>query len=138
MVLVHRPPELVPLDQDAEEPKLVIRDHLPKKRAHIVCAQCGRHISTSDQRFAYDGERMYGVFINPFGVVFELCTLTSATNLIALGAPTEEGTWFNGYAWQVCLCDRCHVHLGWRYESHGSAREPSLFYGLIRSKLREE
>ena len=124
-------------DRASEAPDLVVKEHTPEKPTRIVCAQCGRQISTRDQLFAYDGAQLYGVFINPFGVVFELCTLMSATNLIALGTATEEGTWFEGYAWQVCVCDRCRTHLGWLYRGHTSVRAPTRFYGLIRSKLRE-
>ena len=124
-------------EERSERLNPVNEDDAPKKQARIVCAQCGQHLSTRDQLFAYDGQSMYGVFINPFGVVFELCTLVNAMNLTLIGEPTEGGTWFEGYSWQICVCSRCHVHLGWLYQSHTSAGAPSRFYGLIRSKLRE-
>jgi hypothetical protein len=124
-------------EESSEKLSLVNEDDAPKRQARIVCAQCGQHLSTRDQLFAYDGQSMYGVFINPFGVVFELCTLVNAMNLTPIGELTEEGTWFEDYSWQICVCNRCHIHLGWLYQSHTSTSAPSRFYGLIRSKLRE-
>jgi hypothetical protein len=27
-----------------------------------------------------------------------------------------EATWFDGYAWKICLCPTCKSHIGWMFE----------------------
>lgn len=101
----------------------------------LRCATCGRRIASASALFSTGGAAGPSVYVNPHGLVFEILTVRDAQGLVAVGGATAEHTWFPGYAWQVVCCSSCGTHLGWRFTS--SSAEPPVFYGLIRSALRE-
>jgi cereblon len=45
-------------------------------------------------------------FVNPGGVVHETATFYKASNLVLVGAKSEEHSWFPGYAWTIAVCAR--------------------------------
>ena len=103
-------------------------------RKSFACRRCGTAVSDTDALFPKDGEGAVRVFSNPYGLLCEILTLRRAENLVAVGPPTWEFTWFAGYAWEIVLCQGCQTHLGWRFSGDGEPRE---FWGLLRDGLVE-
>lgn len=69
-------------------------------------------------------------FRNPAGIRFRVACFAYAPGAEAFGIPTEEHTWFPGYAWNLALCRSCAAHLGWKYQSTDGG-----FFGLIADRL---
>ena len=96
----------------------------------IVCRTCSHTVTAPENRMKMNG-RFLHAFANPHGHVFEIGCFNRATGCIPASLPSEEFTWFAGYAWQIGLCANCAEHLGWIFVS-----EDSRFFGLIVDKLR--
>jgi hypothetical protein len=93
-----------------------------------LCACCLNRVASEKHRFCYEGKSEFS-FLNPEGIRFDILTFSRAIGCRPTGVPTQEHTWFPGYAWCYCLCDRCRAHLGWQYAG------PSEFVGLIRDRI---
>lgn len=106
-------------------------NHATHRKGALHCKSCRTKISRHDLSMRIGGKHLH-VFFNPHGLVFEIGCFESAKNIMANGNPTEEFTWFPGYAWQALTCTGCSTMLGWRYagNDHG-------FYGLILSALTD-
>lgn len=68
-------------------------------------------------------------FANPGGEVFHIGCFPAAMHLSPVTAPTDVFSWFPGYAWQIVVCAKCGLHLGWHYVG------PTRFFGLILNRL---
>ena len=97
----------------------------------LVCVVCGHVITRQEEKITVHGKHAH-VFFNPAGIVFELGCFRSAPGCASLGRPTLEFTWFDGFAWRVCICSQCGNHLGWHYQN---VHDPQGFFGLILSQL---
>jgi hypothetical protein len=109
-------------------------DPLPTVRldetdADWLCGWCLNHVASDRQRFLYGGKNEF-FFRNPNGIPFGIITFAETLSCRETGTPTLEHTWFPGYAWSYCHCDRCGEHLGWCYSG------PQVFYGLIKARLK--
>lgn len=93
----------------------------------IRCRHCQESIAE------HDAEATRHVFANPAGRVFEIWRLREA-RLDAWGVPTEEHTWFAGFAWRAGTCPRCGFHLGWIFNP---VQKGVTFYGLITNEIEE-
>ncbi|WP_138774301.1 cereblon family protein [Desulfohalovibrio reitneri] len=96
----------------------------------LLCAACGLPIT----RRVYAIERGGGhrhTFANPHGLVFEVAVYGPAPGATGLGPRSHEFSWFPGHAWQVVVCARCNIHLGWRFTGE------TAFHGLLPSRLKE-
>lgn len=100
----------------------------------LLCAACGLAITTVAQRMIFAGSHLH-TFFNPFGQLYEIGCFTCAPGASPEGPPSVEFSWFSGYAWQVAICVRCQVHLGWRFIA---VNGNSGFYGLIVERLVED
>jgi len=100
----------------------------------IVCAACSFFITWKREKIRVHGKHAH-VFFNPAGIVFELGCFQNAPGCVPLGRGTQEFTWFDGYAWRICVCGRCQNHLGWHYHSEQGGGN---FFGLILSRLQEK
>jgi hypothetical protein len=98
-----------------------------------LCKACRAKITTSAMRIAVHGKHAH-ICANPHGLVFEVGCFSLASGCLTVGAPTEEFTWFPGYAWCIALCLQCTAHLGWHYRS----AQAGEFYGLILTNLVED
>ncbi len=96
----------------------------------LYCAGCG-HLLTR-MRWAIDTGSHGRVFINPAGRVFRIACFSEAPGTTAVGTPTDEHSWFPGYAWNFAVCLGCSRHLGWRFAAEAS---PPVFFGLIKTAL---
>lgn len=100
----------------------------------LRCAVCGLEVSSRSHLFAHTPRGPVEVFVNPSGRFCELLTLRQAWGWTAVCDPTEEATWFPGYAWEIIVCSRCRSHLGWRYLARQGG-DPAAFFGLLREAL---
>jgi hypothetical protein len=100
----------------------------------LVCALCGHVVTWSGERISVSGKHAHVVF-NPAGIVFELGCFRSAPGCVPVGQNTLEFTWFDGYAWRICLCRQCRAHLGWCYQA---GQEENVFFGLILDRLQDK
>ena len=98
-----------------------------------LCKACRAKITTSAMRIAVNGKHAH-ICANPHGLVFEVGCFSRASGCFLVGSPTEEFTWFPGYAWCIALCLQCTAHLGWHYRSAKAGE----FYGLILPNLIED
>ncbi|MBU2513072.1 hypothetical protein KJ966_17160 [bacterium] len=102
-----------------------------KEEKYILCKQCENKITLPENKFEVGGEFEH-TFLNPGGQVFRIGCFKSAEGCIALGVPTAEWTWFEGFEWQPSLCNQCNTHLGWFYRSLYDHN----FFGLILDLLK--
>lgn len=105
---------------------------VPTRRAQsrLICAQCGHVITRPEARIERGGDFLHRRS-NPHGYEFEFGCFAEAEGAAALGEVSEAFTWFSGYAWQLAVCRRCDLHLGWCFRAAAD-----VFFGLILDRLR--
>jgi len=99
-------------------------------RKVVLCRRCGREITLRDNIVVVDGSTDH-TFFNQAGVVFEVICFNSVFGCITHGSPSDEFTWFPGYAWQIASCINCQTHLGWLFSKAGTS-----FWTLIKKTIR--
>jgi len=54
-----------------------------------------------------------GLFVNPSGYVHDIVAIRhiAPEKLMLLGRPSQEHSWFPGYAWTIANCGACGQHL---------------------------
>ncbi len=118
------------VDEDA-----VSEDAVEEKQDDsLFCARCGHLVTRAGWAARPEGghER---VCANPAGRMFQVVGFLEAPGAADRGAPTEEFTWFPGYAWNFAVCRGCGDHLGWRYTGD---QDPPVFWGLIKDRLTSQ
>ncbi|MBF0588219.1 MAG: hypothetical protein HQL53_03745 [Magnetococcales bacterium] len=98
------------------------------------CTACGHGITFEHHRMAVDGKHDH-TFFNPHGAVFHLGCFDQAHGCQVIGTPSNDFTWFAGYAWSLALCGGCQAHLGWQFDGVKTGNE-GRFYALILGKIR--
>jgi len=93
-----------------------------------LCAWCLNRVASEKDRYSISGRSEFD-FANPEGVHFRIITFAQTLGCLEQGEPTQTDTWFPGYAWSYCHCDRCDAQLGWFYSGKDD------FAGLIRMRL---
>lgn len=99
---------------------------------NLVCAHCRNPVTVPSARVSVDGSHRH-TFANPHGLVFHIGCFSDAPGCRPIGVPTAEFAWFAGFSWQVGLCARCGIHLGWRFDNGDR-----FFHGLIVDRLDED
>jgi len=134
-------PELAWLKSAVAQPRAaaeaeVVREDAPEAGVPgwFTCALCGERVAHETWRLELHLGRSL-VFSNPHGLVFHLALWAKAIGLTFRGHPSEEHTWFEGYAWRTAFCVRCGSHVGWVFEAT-SAAEPRTFVGLSLAALK--
>jgi cereblon len=112
------------VSDEKEEPSTLLR-----------CRFCETVVGSEDDLFCMRATTPIQAFPNPAGILYEILTLGDAHNLIFVGPPTTEFTWFTGYAWDVAHCAACTSHLGWRYLQVSPSPETPCFFGLLRAQV---
>ncbi|CAM9387719.1 unnamed protein product [Pylaiella littoralis] len=122
--------ELLMLDSVVMRLRLEVK-HLEKSRRRaLCCAGCGTGIAWEGDVFTLPGaEGVVGAYVNPMGYVHQASmtfyytvTVRDARNLVLVGTPEEEHSWFPGYAWTLAYCEGCPDHLGWHFTAIDHAR----------------
>lgn len=98
----------------------------------LVCSGC-RHVVTHESRALKVADRHRHTCVNPAGIVFRVRCFSTAPGCVGHGEVSTYFSWFAGYAWQIALCERCTMHLGW---SFSGATPP--FWGLIADRILRE
>lgn len=79
--------------------------------------------------------------VNEYGVIHQTITLREAIEerLNYSGGPETRDSWFPGYAWTITYCQRCHSHLGWRFDlvraDAATEDRPEHFFGWSSSSV---
>jgi len=134
-----RPPRGAPPGQggggagDAEVAERATREPA-ETGPRLVCDACGWEITDLDAKMAVHGRHDHRC-VNPHGRIFDIGCFARASGAEAVGAPSAFFSWFEGFTWRIARCRGCGVHLGWRFEGLGAARD--AFWGLILTRLRE-
>ena len=110
-------PEGSPLAEEAEE-------------RLILCRECLFPITREEEQTSMSGASQH-TFANPAGIVFTIGCFNAAEGCAPVGPPSDEFTWFPGFAWRVGICRGCLAHLGWYF----SAPSGAAFWGLILDHL---
>ncbi|MBN1699230.1 MAG: hypothetical protein JW881_17045 [Spirochaetales bacterium] len=99
----------------------------------FLCLMCKTKITEKKYLITAGGGTPFLAFTNPYGIAFNVMTVSYCEMVMEASERISEHTWFPGYAWTILVCAECREHLGWAY--HSSDRNPSHFYALIRDKL---
>lgn len=98
----------------------------------IVCGGCEHPVTSRDLAVEIAGQHRH-TRINPANVIYRVRCFSRAEGCLGHGEVTERFSWFAGYAWQIALCERCAMHLGWLFTS----AEGPAFAGLIADRIIE-
>jgi len=86
----------------------------------LVCRACETVVARTAWVGAPDDGPAARVFFNPQGVVMKVVCLRRVAHVRAGGTPTQEFSWFPGYAWSYGMCGGCGRQLGWRFTPVGA------------------
>ncbi len=95
----------------------------------ILCGGCRHPITDVSARIEISGRHEH-TCVNPAGYVYRIGCFRRAPGCVGHGEPTDAHTWFAGYRWQISLCEKCHMHLGWAFAGEGDG-----FHGLIVDRV---
>lgn len=96
----------------------------------LRCKLCEQIITSPSASLEVDGARQH-TFFNPAGLMFEIGCFSAAPGCVVAGEPSDQFSWFPGYAWRYAHCAGCGAHLGWCFESGSGGR----FFGLVLNRL---
>ena len=122
---------MVLLNISLTDPKLI--EELSPGKEVFLCAVCKTKITEKQYIISIKDNTPYHAFTNPYGIAYNVMTVSYSEMVLSVTGPTLEHTWFAGYAWEVIVCAECREHLGWKFSS--GTQKPGNFYGLIRDKL---
>jgi len=97
----------------------------------IRCAACDHAVASASDRIEVAG-RHHHTCINPAGITYRIVCYRAAAGCAGHGSWSHEYSWFAGFAWQINVCARCQVHLGWAFGS-----DDKQFWGLIADRIVE-
>jgi len=102
------------------------------KGPYLICALCGYRITSTGDRIKKNGSHIH-TFANPHGYFYRFGCFLTAPGCVAQGEESAYFSWFPDYSWQIVLCGRCGIHMGWKYRS-----ESRQFHGLLLERLVED
>jgi hypothetical protein len=113
-------PAIAPLDTDGDT------------GAPLLCAACGRAITSEGARVTAFGAHVY-TRVNPHGWEYRFGCFREAPGCrpSPSSVPSKQATWFPGFWWYVQICGSCGAHLGWQFFDDAGAE----FYGLVLDAL---
>ena len=84
---------------------------LPMTR--LSTPECAAQLAPSQDVLAVTEEGTGGLFVNPSGYVHDVLAVKhiAAEKVMLLGRPSQEHSWFPGYAWTIANCGACGSHL---------------------------
>ena len=95
-----------------------------------LCRACGETLVVGRER------EPGATFGNRYGAVHQVLVYREARNVVLdAEPPTLEDTWFEGMAWQIMYCARCHAHAGWRFTSTDDG-PPRCFFGVTARSVQ--
>ncbi|XP_038054196.1 protein cereblon-like isoform X2 [Patiria miniata] len=107
-----------------------------RKCTMLTCTDCGQDIAKKSDVFSMSLDGPMAAYVNPGGFVHDTLTLYRAHNMVLIGRPSQEHSWFPGYAWTILQCRRCTRHMGWKFTAAKRKLKPEMFWGLTRSAVQ--
>ena len=122
-------------------------------RVHLVDDESNRRILADLERFVdeegfeQESEQDETSLVSPLPDVFIQVVPprasvtggnTVSNRLTTIGEPTDDYSWFPGFAWTIASCASCGYHLGWLFYSQSENEWKMEFASLIVTKLREK
>lgn len=104
----------------------------------VRCKNCQTVIAKRSDMLVMSTEGPLGAYVNPGGYVHEIMTFYKANGLALIGRPTNEYSWFPGYAWTIANCATCERHMGWLFTATNKRLKPRSFYGIRSSQVADE
>ncbi|PWA98467.1 ATP-dependent protease La (LON) domain protein [Artemisia annua] len=104
----------------------------------IKCRSCQTLIANRSDMLVMSTDGPLGAYVNPSGYVHEIMTLLKANGLALIGVPTEEYSWFPGYAWTVAYCATCEYQMGWLFTAINKKLKPRSFWGIRSSQVADD
>lgn len=104
----------------------------------IKCKSCQTVIASRSDMLVMSTDGPLGAYVNPSGYVHEIMTLLKASGLALIGIPTEEYSWFPGYAWTIAYCATCEYQMGWLFSSTNKKLKPRSFWGIRSSQVADD
>lgn len=74
-------------------------------------------------------------FMNPAGNVFETIVVEELARLSAVGASSDDATWFPDFSWRPLVHTSCNLFVGWRFDQTVHRSEYHLENRNIRFDL---
>lgn len=103
---------------------------------YLCCRECDHPVARQSDIFAMSKEGPQGNYVNPFGHVHETLTVHRVDGVTATTPPSNDFSWFPGYAWSIIVCSYCHTHMGWLFKANSRNKIPTRFWGLCRLSLK--
>jgi cereblon len=122
---------MVLLDLSLTDPKIL--EKTTEGEEAFLCFLCKTKITEKKFLISISDGTPFHSFTNPYGIAFNVMTVSYCEMVVEASERVLEHTWFPGYDWSILICANCREHLGWKY--HSSDQQPSNFYALIRGKL---
>ncbi|KAI3738030.1 hypothetical protein L2E82_28048 [Cichorium intybus] len=104
----------------------------------VKCKSCQTIIASRSDMLVMSSDGPLGAYVNPSGYVHEIMTLLKANGLALLGVPTEEYSWFPGYAWTIAYCATCEYQMGWLFTATKKKLKPRSFWGIRSSQVADD
>jgi len=124
------------LEEDITDRRLRMEWRIVSQMNYLACNNCGDIKCEVSDLINLSVEANGTHFVNPSGMVHDLFTVGRINNAAVRGHPSNEFSWFPGYAWTVVVCSNheCNSHLGWKFTSQKLL--PRRFYGISRRSFR--
>uniref|UniRef100_A0A5K3F0F9 Protein cereblon n=2 Tax=Mesocestoides corti TaxID=53468 RepID=A0A5K3F0F9_MESCO len=111
--------------------------HVIRACSVLACSFCNANITSQKDVICLAQEGSMQAYVNPQGFIFDMLTLstvqTGAIDLI--GEPSDQYSWFPGYAWTIAQCAGCQSHMGWQFTATNADLRPRMFWGIKRQAL---
>lgn len=104
----------------------------------VKCKSCQTVIASRSDMLVMSSDGPLGAYVNPSGYVHEIMTLLKANGLALIGVPTEEYSWFPGYAWTIAYCATCEYQMGWLFTATNKKLKPRSFWGIRSSQVADD
>ncbi|TPP58022.1 Cereblon [Fasciola gigantica] len=108
-----------------------------RRSAACVCGLCDANITSNRYIICLAQEGSFQTYVNAAGVLHDMVTVSQITqsSVTLVGSPSEEYSWFPGYAWTIANCAGCSRHLGWLFTAVKEDLRPRRFWGIRRDSI---
>ncbi|XP_044979326.1 protein cereblon-like isoform X1 [Hordeum vulgare subsp. vulgare] len=103
----------------------------------IKCGYCKSEIAKHSDVVVMSSDGPLGTYVNNHGYVHATITVNNATGLDIEGDPTEEHSWFPGYAWTIASCSSCDSNIGWLFTATKRYLHPKFFWGIRSCQIAD-
>ncbi|KAK8547394.1 hypothetical protein V6N13_098104 [Hibiscus sabdariffa] len=104
----------------------------------IRCKICQTIIARRSDMLVMSSDGPLGAYVNAHGYVHEVMTFRKAYGLALRSQPTEEYSWFPGYAWTITNCASCETLMGWLFTAINEKLKPKAFWGIRSYQITDD